>query len=82
MRGFSQYILLCLEEKQVGYMIKKVQKGIYGIHCRAKVLASNILRSEYYWSTMQFDRGDMYISATSSIGSSTNLISPHIYYVS
>lgn len=54
-RGFSQPYLRCIKEEEAKYNLEKVHEGIYGDHMGAKSLVRKIMRTGYFWPTMQQD---------------------------
>ena len=54
-RGFSCPSLRCLGPKEADYVIREVHEGICGNNSRAQSLVHKLIRSGYYWPTMQKD---------------------------
>ena len=47
--------LRCVEEDEAKYIIEEVHEGIYRDHIGLRSLVSKIIRTCYYWPTMQKD---------------------------
>ena len=54
-RGFSQPFLRCLAPDEANYMLREVHEGACGNHSGAKSLVHKVIRSGYYWPTIQVD---------------------------
>ena len=54
-RGFSQPFLRCLALDEANYMLREVHEGACGNHSGAKSLVHKVIRSGYYWPTIQVD---------------------------
>ena len=54
-RGFSRPYLRCLFPEEAKHVIRKVHEGIYGNHSGARSLVHKLIRTGYYWPTMQKD---------------------------
>ena len=54
-RGFSQPLLRCLAPDEANYMLREVHEGACGNHSGARLLVHKIIRSEFYWPTIQAD---------------------------
>ena len=54
-RGFSQPYLRCLTPDETNYIPRDIHEGAYRNHSRARSLVHKILRTEYYWPSMQAD---------------------------
>eukprot|EP01018_Ginkgo_biloba_P009220 Gb_23142 [translate_table: standard] len=54
-RGYDGTLLKCLNSKEANVAIKEVHEGIYGAHTSGMVLAKKLLRTRYYWPTMERD---------------------------
>ena len=57
-RGFSQPYLRCIEEDEARYVLEEVHGGVYGDHMEHKSLVRKIIRTGYFWPTMQQDAAD------------------------
>ena len=53
--GFSHPYLRCLVLEQAEYVMREVYEGIYRNHSRARSPVHNLIRTRYYWPTMQRD---------------------------
>ena len=54
-RGYSQPYLRCIEEEEAKYVLEEVHGGVCRDHMRAKSLVRKIMRTGYFWPTMQQD---------------------------
>ena len=54
-RGFSQPLLRCLAPDEANYMLRKVHEGACGNHLGARSLVHKVIRSGFYWPTIQAD---------------------------
>ena len=54
-RDFSQPYLRCVEEEEFKCILEEVHEGIWGDHMGAKSLVRKIMRTGYFWPTMQQD---------------------------
>ena len=52
-RGFSQPFLRCLAPNEVSYILREVHEGECGNHSRARSLVHKVVRTGYYWPTIQ-----------------------------
>ena len=54
-RGFSQPLLRCLALDEANYMLREVHEGACGNHSGARSLVHKVIRSGFYWPTIQAD---------------------------
>ncbi|XP_050280556.1 uncharacterized protein LOC126721549 [Quercus robur] len=54
-RGFSQPLLRCLAPDEANYMLREVHEGACGNHSGARSLVHKVIRSGFYWLTIQAD---------------------------
>ena len=54
-RGFSQPLLRCLAPDEAKYMLREVHEGACGNHSGARSLVHKVIRSGFYWPTIQAD---------------------------
>ena len=54
-RGFAFPYLGCLTEDEANYALREIYEGICGDHSRAQPFTSEVLRTKYYWPTVQKD---------------------------
>ena len=54
-RGFSQPLLRCLAPDEANYMLREVHEGACGKHSGARSLVHKVIRSGFYWPTIQAD---------------------------
>ena len=45
----------CIEGEEAKYVLEEVHRGVYGDHMGAKSLVKKIMRTGYFWPTMQQD---------------------------
>ena len=54
-RGFFQPLLRCLALDEANYMLREVHEGTCGNHSGARSLVHKVIRSGFYWPTIQAD---------------------------
>ena len=54
-RGFSPRYLRCLSSEEADYVMREVHKGICRNHSGLWSLVHKLIRTRYYWPTMQKD---------------------------
>ena len=54
-RGFSMPYLKCVDEDEAKYILEEIHEGIYGDHASPRSLVSKVIRTGYFWPTMQAD---------------------------
>ena len=54
-REYSQPYLRCIEEEEAKYVLEEVYEGVCGDHMGAKSLVRKIMKTSYFWPTMQQD---------------------------
>ena len=54
-KGYSQPYLRCIEGEEAKYVLEEVHGGVCGDHMGAKSLVRKIMRTGYFWPTMQQD---------------------------
>jgi len=54
-RGYDGTLLRCLDLVEANLAVKDVHEGICGAHTSGMVLAKKLLRTGYYWPTMEKD---------------------------
>ena len=52
-KGFSWPYLRCLLLKEADYVMREVHKGVCGNHYGSRLLVHKLIRTGYYWPTMQ-----------------------------
>ena len=52
-RGFSMPYLKCIDKSEAKYILEEIHEGIYGDHAGPRSLVSKIIRTGYFWLTMQ-----------------------------
>ena len=57
-RGFSMPYLKCVDEGEAEYILREVHEGICGDHAGPRSLVSKIMRTGYFWPTMQVDTSE------------------------
>lgn len=51
--GFSMAYLRCVEEEEAKYTLEEVHEGVYRDHIGLRSLVNKIIKTGYYWPTMQ-----------------------------
>ena len=51
--GFSMPYLRCVNEEEAKYILEKIHEGIYGDHAGPRSLISKVIRTGYFWPTLQ-----------------------------
>ena len=54
-RGFSMPYLKCVDEEEARYILEEIHKGVYGDHTGPRSLVNKLVRTGYFWPTMQVD---------------------------
>ena len=54
-RGFSMLYLKCVNEGEAKYILEEIHVRICGDHAGLRSLVSKIIRTSYFWPTMQKD---------------------------
>ena len=54
-RGFSRPYLRCLGNEEGDYVKREIHEGIYENHSGLRLLVHKLVRTGYYWPTMQAD---------------------------
>lgn len=54
-RGFSMPYLKCVSEDEAKYILEEIHEVICGDHAGLRSLVSKVLRTGYFWPTMQVD---------------------------
>ena len=54
-RGFSMPYLKCVDEDKAKYILEEIHEGVCGDHAGPKSLVSKVIRTGYFWPTMQVD---------------------------
>ena len=54
-RGFSMPYLKCVEESEAKYILEEIHEGVCRDHVGSRSLVSKIVRTGYFWPTMQRD---------------------------
>ena len=52
-RGFSIPYLKCVDEEEVKYILEEIHKGVCEDHAGPKSLVSKVVRTSYFWPTIQ-----------------------------
>ena len=45
--------LRCVNEEEAKYILEKIHEGIYGDHAGPRSLISKVIRTGYFWPTLQ-----------------------------
>ena len=54
-RGFSMPYLKCVDEDEAKYILEEIHQGVYKDHAGPRSLVSKVVRTGYFWPTMQVD---------------------------
>ena len=54
-RGFSMSYLKSVDEDEAKYILEEIHEGICGDHASPRSLVSKVIRTGYFWPTMQVD---------------------------
>ena len=72
-RGFSCPYLRCLGNEEADYVMREVHEGICGNHSGSRSLVHKLMRTGYYWPTMQAD-AEAYVKAYNKCQRFSNII--------
>ncbi|XP_030930749.1 uncharacterized protein LOC115956546 [Quercus lobata] len=72
-RGFSRPYLRCLGAEEADYIMREVHEGICGNHSGLRSLVHNLVRTGYYWPTMQKD-AEAYVKSCDKCQKFSNII--------
>ena len=54
-KGFSMPYLKCVDEDKAKYILEEIHERVCGDHAGPKSLVSKVIRTGYFWPTMQVD---------------------------
>ena len=54
-RGFSMPYLKCVDQDEAKYILEEIHEGVCGDHAGPRSLVSKVIRTGYFWPTMQAD---------------------------
>ena len=54
-RGFSMPYLKCVDQDDAKYILEEIHEGVCGDHAGPRSLVSKVIRTGYFWPTMQAD---------------------------
>ena len=54
-RGFNMPYLKCVDEEEAKYILEEIHQGICGDHTGPRSLVNKVVRTGYFWPTMQMD---------------------------
>ncbi|XP_065619152.1 uncharacterized protein LOC136063143 [Quercus suber] len=72
-RGFSRPYLRCLGPEEADYVMREVHEGICGNHSGSRSLVHKLVRTGYFWPTMQKD-AEAYVKACDKCQRFSNVI--------
>ena len=58
-RGFSMPYLKCIDEEEAKYILKQIHEGVCGDYAGPRSLVSKVVRTGYFWPTMQVDAREL-----------------------
>ena len=53
--GFSTPYLKCVDEEEAKYILKEIHEGICNDHVGPRSLVGKVIRTGYFWPTLQVD---------------------------
>ena len=54
-RGFSMPYLKCVDKEEAKYILEEIYEGICGDHVGSRSLVGKVIRTGYFWPTLQED---------------------------
>ena len=51
--------LKCVDEEEAEYILKEIHEGVCGDHASPRSLVSKVIRTGYFWPTMQVDAREL-----------------------
>ena len=72
-KGFSRPYLRCLGAEEANYVMREVHEGICGNHSGSRSLVHKLVRTGYYWPTMQKD-AEAYVKSCDKCQRFSNII--------
>ena len=54
-KGFSMPYLKCVDEEEAKYILEEIHEGICGDHAGPRSLVNKVVRTGYFWPTIQVD---------------------------
>ena len=54
-RGFSMPYLKCVDKEEARYILEEIHEGVCGDHAGLRSLVNKVIRTGYFWPTMQVD---------------------------
>ena len=54
-RGFSMPYLKCVDKEEARYILEEIHGGVCGDHAGPRSLVNKVVRTGYFWPTMQVD---------------------------
>ena len=58
-RGFSISYLKCVDEEEAKYILEEIHEGVCRDHAGPRSLVSKVIRTCYFWPTMQVDAKEL-----------------------
>ena len=58
-RGFSMPYLKCVDEEEAKYILEEIHEGVCEDHAGPRSLVSKVIRTDYFWPTMQVDAREL-----------------------
>ncbi|XP_075649780.1 uncharacterized protein LOC142620265 [Castanea sativa] len=58
-RGYSLPYLKCVNEDEARYILEEIHEGVCGNHVGPRSLASKVIRTGYFWPTVQTDAAQL-----------------------
>ena len=54
-RNFDMVLLRCVDRHEADMLMQEVHEGLFGTHAGGHAMSKKLLRSGYYWMTMESD---------------------------
>ena len=51
--------LKCVDEEEAKYILEEIHEGVYRDHASPKSLVSKVIRTGYFWPTMQVNAREL-----------------------
>ena len=59
-RGFSMPYLKCVHQDEAKYILEEIHEGVCGDYAGPRSLVSKVIRTCYFWATMQADAVELF----------------------
>ena len=58
-RGFFMPYLKCVDKEEAKYILEEIHEGVCGDHADPRSLVSKVVKTSYFWPTMQVDAREL-----------------------